>query len=44
MLLCFRNLAAPAKGTPTNNNAEIQAATKAILIASSIGNDLNILK
>ena len=31
------NISAPIKGIPTNNNAEIQAATQAILKASAIG-------
>ncbi|XP_065224772.1 uncharacterized protein LOC135848723 isoform X2 [Planococcus citri] len=31
------NLAAPVTGNPTNNNAEIQAATRAIRIASELG-------
>lgn len=37
MPLNFRNVSKPVKGIPTNNNAEIQAATEAIRQAKKLG-------
>lgn len=41
-LICFayRNVSEPVNGPPTNNVAEIQAATKAIKVAQDCGNEL----
>jgi ribonuclease HI len=45
MFPCFRNYSGPLEGDsrPTNNNAEIQAATKACEIARDNGKIMTIL-